>query len=181
MSTYTEYFQKSKVFLYPLLDIEKKESFVPIETYISWDKLFSTDNYKFICIYNCPKNIQYKQFEDRIIKKNKLYESSFIINSKKHGCIFNMEDYKNDYNMFIEGRYSKFSKKTKNKILKYFGNVGQISEYIQSFLKPDAYHKLYADELGVQIKTIEEVYEICSVPDLNKETCREKIPDNLSL
>jgi hypothetical protein len=179
MNTYTEYFQKSKVFLYPLLDIKKNESYVPLEAYISWDGLFTTDDYKFIIIYSCPRHLKFKLFEDKILKKNKLYYKSFIINATRHGCIFDLSEYEYDYNMFCAGKYSKFSQETKNKIIDYFGNVGQISEYIKSFLKPDEYHKLYANELGVNITTIEEVYEICSVPDLNKETLKEKIPDDL--
>ena len=34
---YSDYFQKSKVFLYPLLNIKKGVRFVPLETYTTWD------------------------------------------------------------------------------------------------------------------------------------------------
>ena len=45
-AVYTEYFQKSKVFLYPLLNLKKGLDFVPIETYISWDGVYETSDYK---------------------------------------------------------------------------------------------------------------------------------------
>ena len=48
---YMQYFQKSKIFLYPLLDIRKGEEFVPVETYIYWDGLYDESDYKYICIY----------------------------------------------------------------------------------------------------------------------------------
>ena len=50
-AVYTDYFQKSKVFLYPLLKLKKGLDFVPVETYVSWDGVYETSDYKFICVY----------------------------------------------------------------------------------------------------------------------------------
>ena len=47
---YTDYFQKSKVFLYPLLGIKKGIRFVPIETYIKWDHPHLPENI-LVCSY----------------------------------------------------------------------------------------------------------------------------------
>ena len=51
MGVYLEYFQKSKVFLYPLLKIKKGITRVPIQTYIAWDNVYSTNDLKFLCQY----------------------------------------------------------------------------------------------------------------------------------
>ena len=45
---YAEYFQKSKVFLYPLLEIKKGVRYVPIETYIAWEGVCELKDEKFI-------------------------------------------------------------------------------------------------------------------------------------
>jgi phenylacetate-coenzyme A ligase PaaK-like adenylate-forming protein len=42
--------------------------------------------------------------------------------------------------------------------------------YIQAFLSPDNSHENYAKALGVDASIIKELNEICSVPNLNKET-----------
>jgi len=57
---YKSYFQKSKVFLYPLLGIRKGVRFVPIETYISWKNYPEINS--LICVYHIDKNNK-KEFE----------------------------------------------------------------------------------------------------------------------
>lgn len=178
-SAYTQYFQKSKVFLYPLLDIKKGEKYVPAETYIGWDTLYIPGDYKFICIYNCKRTVKYKLFEDHAIKQNKHFESHFELEPGKQLYVFDYSDYKHDYDMFIKGKYSKFSIKTKDKIIKYFGKIGKTSNYIKSFLYPEDYHEEYAEALEVPIDSIKDVYEVCSIPNMEKETLIEKIPDEL--
>ena len=48
---YKSYFQKSKVFLYPLLGIKKGIRFVPIETYIKWDNSLIDSKNILVCAY----------------------------------------------------------------------------------------------------------------------------------
>ena len=105
------------------------------------------------------------------------YESSFSLDEDRHVYIFDYSEYKHDYEMFIKGMYSKLSLKSKNKILDYFGEVGKISSYIKSYLNPEKYHDVYAEALLVHVDLIKEVYEICSTPDIKKETLFEKIPN----
>jgi|TARA_R100000084_G_scaffold109439_1_gene76827 hypothetical protein len=181
IGAYTQYFQKSKVFLYPLLGIKKGEEFVPVETYISWDGLYTENDYKYIVVYNCDKDLKFKLFEDRVLKSHKLLEFATEIEKDRHIYVFDYSKFNHDFDMFINGRYSKFSTPTKNKVLKYFGSVGKISEYIESFLNPLKYHEVYAEAFEISIETIKEVHEICSKPDLEKETLHEKIPAEVAL
>ncbi len=45
---YRKYFQKSKIFLYPLLDIPRGAKALPTETYLSWNNKYTTELYVFI-------------------------------------------------------------------------------------------------------------------------------------
>ena len=177
---YTTYFQKSKVFLYPLLGIKKGAKFIPADTYICWDKLFTKDYRKYILVYNEERTENYLKFEHNQIKRNIYYYSSYNI-GEMNIYIFDLSRKAHDFDMFINGFYSKLSIEAKNSILNYFGNVGRISEYINSFLNPEDYHIDYAQALGVDLKLIKEVYEICTPPNLNKESLKQKIPVELSL
>ena len=52
---YESYFQKSKVFLYPLLNIPKGVRFVPSQTYLTWEDQFDLSRYKLIALYKINK------------------------------------------------------------------------------------------------------------------------------
>jgi len=172
---------KNQKFFYILLGISKGKDYVPTETYICWDNLYTTDNYKYICIYNVKKDDKYKLFENKVLENHKNFELSFSLAEDRHGYVFDYSKYKHDYEMFTKGNYSKLSTNCKNKILNYFGKVGKISSYIRSYLNPEEYHDVYAEALLVNVDLIKEVYEICSIPDIEKETLFEKIPDEVMM
>jgi hypothetical protein len=108
------------------------------------------------------------------LKNHNLLESYYNLVDKQV-YIFNFKSYRYDFNQFVNGHYSKMSMKSKEIILNYFADYGKISEYIKSFLDPGNYHEMYAENLGVDIKLIREVHEICSKPDFEKECFKEKI------
>ena len=56
---YKKYFQKSKVFLYPLLDIPRGSKALPTETYMSWEDKYTSEDAKFICVYNTIVDPEY--------------------------------------------------------------------------------------------------------------------------
>ena len=60
-SIYAKYFQKSKMFLYPLLGIKKGVDIVPSETYITWGNSIKPEDMKLICLYH---PIEKKGFND---------------------------------------------------------------------------------------------------------------------
>jgi hypothetical protein len=64
---YRKYFQKSKIFLYPLLDIKRGVSVIPEETYLAWGKSYSPEDMKLVCVYKTRHDIEYKQFEKNSI------------------------------------------------------------------------------------------------------------------
>lgn len=181
MSVYTQYFQKSKVFLYPLLKLKKGAEFVPIETYICWDGVYSITDYKFICVYHSERTPEYISFESKYLKEHPLLESAIQLPEDKNVYVFNFKTYRFDYVKFVEGKFSQFSLGTKKQITNFFGTIGKLSDYIQSFLDPEDYHQSYADALEVDLETIQDVYEVCSIPDLEKETLVSEFPPEVEL
>ena len=182
-SIYTDYFQKSKVFLYPLLSLRKGITHVPSETFIAWNNVYDALENKFLCLYSVdPEEIEkFKNFEFKFLKSHKLFEAYYQLDEETHLYVFDFSPFKRDLEVFRKGKYSKFSIKTKDIISNFFGEVGTVSNYIQSYINPEEYHGTYADYLGVKIEAIKDVYELCSKPDLDKETLVDPEPENLQI
>jgi hypothetical protein len=170
MGVYTEYFQKSKVFLYPLLEYRKGLTHVPKQTYCAWEDVYSIEDRMFLCLYKTPLNESFEKFILKNIIPNKYFEEHIVLGKNKHLFVFDFNPLKFDYDNFISGKYSKYSVDSKVKILDFFGNDDKVSEYIQAFLSPESSHEEYAEFLDVDIQSLEDVYEICTPPDLKKET-----------
>ena len=170
---YTDYFQKSKVFLYPLLKLRKGLKYVPIQTYICWEHVYTSGEYKLLCEYNAKSGKKFEEFCDRYLNSHELFEKELDINENKHVFIFNLTPHKNDFIRFLQGKYSQFSLDTKITILDFFSSSGKMLSFIESFLSPDRAHEDYAKALGVDKEVIEEIYEVCSKPDIEKETFHE--------
>lgn len=174
---YKEYFQKSKVFLYPLLGIKKGVRFVPVQTYISWGDSYTEYRNRLICLYTLDKdNIDefeifsdvYLESSDHFVAKNRIDMYNFIY-------VFDLKEFKTDYTKFLKGKYSKFRKKTKDKIMKFFGEHSSTSEYIESYLFPEYYWEDYAEFLAIRETDLQKVGELCSKPDLDKENFAEDL------
>ena len=181
--TYKSYFQKSKVFLYPLLGIKKGVRFVPIETYIEWNHSIVPEN-MLVCAYAIKQNTndqeeikrkkEFDAFSKQYLEKNELYHSKHHTNNLEL-IVFDLSFFKNDLKKFKEGKYSEFSLITKRIIMEFFGNKGTISEYMESYLYPEKYYDIYSNILNIPISTLEEVKELCDKPDLNKEDFKKSI------
>jgi len=178
---YTEYFQKSKVFLYPLLRLKKGIDFVPVETYCFWDEVYDHSDYKFICVYKTKLNEAFIKFQlDHLPLLHTRMEHHDL--GDEQIIVFDLSDYKHDYEKFLEGRYSAFGIDSKIAILDFFGGQGRISSYVKSFLTPDEdLHKLYAEYFNVDLELIEHVHELCSKPDAIKETLYYSYPMKIDL
>lgn len=179
-SVYTDYFQKSKVFLYPLLQFKKGLSYVPKQTYIAMDHMYSFDDYRFLCEYHVKMSEKFKKFFNTHIKNHPKFDHHIDLGDDKHVFVFDFVSFKSDYKRFLVGKYSHFTLESKLIILDFFSE-GKSSEYIEVFLSPDGYHADYADALNVDIDIIEKVSELCSIPDLDKETLINKNKQLLSL
>jgi hypothetical protein len=175
-SIYKKYFQKSKVFLYPILGIKRGSNVVPIETYICWKGYYNSEDMKLICVYNINKNDEYDLFEkDVLLKHNRLFDLVKI--DSVAVLTFDFSDLGDDWNHFVNGRYSKISLDFKKTILNFFDKYSGNYAYMHSYLIPEKYFNNYADLLGVDTDMIIKVGELCTKPDLDKETLILEIAD----
>jgi hypothetical protein len=168
-SVYRKYFQKSKVFLYPILGIKRGVSVVPIETYVSWKGYYNSEDMKLICVYDVRTDDEYKQFEKNVLlNHNRL--NDYVKVGNQAVLTFDMADLGDDWFHFINGRYSKISMNLKQKILNFFDKYSGNYAYMHSYLIPEKYFSNYAEILGVEPEMLMQVGELCTKPDVEKET-----------
>tara|TARA_B100000902_G_C27284347_1_gene903593 strand:- start:1229 stop:1807 length:579 start_codon:yes stop_codon:yes gene_type:complete len=168
------YFQKSKVFLYPLLGISKGTSFVPEETYMAWKDVYDVRDMKLFCLYHHESTEKYLKFERTKLLKHVDFYDYNKIGKDRHLYIFDLSNYPQTWLAVVSGLYSKTNEREKKRILDFFGEKGVIGETVESYLYPEYYHEDYAQHLNVGIDLIKNVWEVCDKPDLGKETLKEK-------
>ena len=170
MRVYTDYFQKSKVFLYPLLKLKKGLPFVPRQTYICWDNVYTPEDCRFFCEYKVKYTDKFSKFIAEYLSRNIYFEDYIKLDDRQHLFIYDLTKLKADYKRFIEGKYSQFSLDSKITILDFFSDDTKVADYVQGFLTPEDVHVDYAEFLDVSVETLERVHEICTPPNLEKET-----------
>jgi hypothetical protein len=168
-SLYNKYFQKSKVLLYPALNINRGVSVTPIQTFVAWKGYFTTEDRKLCSLYYERNDLEFKNFETKVLKGNPLYHNSEKFLKDINVYIFSFDSLKRDWDMFIAGKYSKFTEKHKNNILNYYKANSANYAFIESYLYPERFFTIYAELLGVSIQELKEVGELCSKPDFDKE------------
>ena len=171
---YTDHFQKSRAFLYPLLGIRRGAIFTPMETYVAWEDEFLAEDRKLILTYHLREDKEFSDFEKAKLLDNSLL-CDFRETSHKVGVyVFDFEDFAQDWDYFLKGRYSKMSAPVKRRILDFFKNNHSNYKYLESYLHPEKYFKTYAELLDVPVEVLQEVGELASPPDIAKETLRLK-------
>ena len=176
-SLYTDYFQKSKAFMYPVLGIKRGTSVTPIETYVSWVGQIVPEDMCLICKYHMREDAEFINFEKVHLRSSKYFERFHLLDNKTGLYIFDMSKHKSDWFYLLNGKYSKFSNNHKKTILNFFGDNSSSSVYIDSFLNPKKYFEIYAKLLDVPEKILRNVGELCSVPDLEKESLVSLVED----
>jgi hypothetical protein len=175
-SIYSKYFQKSKVFLYPLLGIKRGLSVVPKETYIAWEGHYKPEDMKLICVYDYRKDEEYQKIEKNLLlEHNRLSDYRRV--KAEAVIVFDFSDLDDNWFHFINGRYSQLEIKVKQKILGFFDLHGGNYAYMHSYLIPEKYYENYSELLGIETKVLKEVVELCDKPNLDKETLILDIAD----
>lgn len=174
---YRKYFQKSKIFLYPLLDIKRGTSIVPIETYVSWNSSLGSEDMKLVCVYETRKDPEYVKFEKNILLKHNRLCDYVKVTDTTAVVTFDFSDLSDDWFYFIEGKYSKMNIKTKRKILDFFNKTSGNYAYVESYLFPDKHFETYANILDVELDFLKSVGELCPKPDLEKEKLLIEVAD----
>lgn len=171
---YPQYFQKSKVFLYPLLQLRKGIAYVPIETFIGWGNEYTPSDSKFLCLYVIRKDDKFNLFEKETLKSHPLFHTYHNLGNDFHLYVFDYSKYKYELHCFLEGSYSKFGIDAKNIILNFFSKNTPNAKYVNAYLYPNNHHHEYALDLDVPIAVIQSLYELCDKPDLTKEILSEE-------
>lgn len=170
-SLYREYFQKSRVFLYPVLETKRGGSITPIDTFIAWENNISPADRKLICTYYLREDVEFRQFEKKTLFGNPLF-CDFKEGDTGIGIyVFDFTKYKSDWDLFLKGKYSRLSPDTKTKIRRHHGSNTANGVYVESFIEPVKFYPIYADLLGVPLSTLEGG-DLCDLPDLEKELLR---------
>tara|TARA_R100001509_G_C4838853_1_gene205865 strand:+ start:250 stop:807 length:558 start_codon:yes stop_codon:yes gene_type:complete len=169
-SVYNKYFQKSKVFLYPLLGIKRGAKAIPSETYIAWNGKIKAEDMKLVCLYHPDNSENYLLHESNVLLKHNRLIDVQIIDETNKVFVFDFCDIKDDWIKFINGKYSKISKETKSKILSFFDQYSANHVYMKSYLMPNKYFEDYAECLGVEVEFLKDVGELCPKIDMEKET-----------
>lgn len=176
-SLYKDYFQKSRIFLYPILEIKRGASVTPIETYVSWNGHYSKDDMKLITLYHLRDDMEFLQFERERLYKNKYFFDFKQVEDNKGVYIFDFSPHANDWKKIIKGQYSELSIGYKKKIEAFYGKRDANYAYIESFLYPEKYYSMYAEMINIKESVLREVKELCSKLDMDKETLTANIKD----
>jgi hypothetical protein len=170
---YTKYAQKSKIFLYPLLEIKRGGSVTPIQTYMEWLDTYKVTDRKLLCLYYLRDDLEFKNFEKKVLLSHPKFENFFYISEDRGLYVFDFSDENDLFDKIIAGKYSTISKNHKDKILQFFSNNNSSLIYIDSYLNPQKYIKDYANLLGVTEELLKSVGELCALPDLDQEKFTE--------
>lgn len=156
--------------MYPALEIKRGVSVTPIETYVSWNDHYVVDDCKLICLYHLRDDDDFKRFENTKLLNNKLFCDFKQVEENKGVYVFDFKNNISNWNSFITGSYSKFTPEHKKIIKNYIGANSSHAPYIDSFLNPDTYFKMYAEMMDVNESLLRSVGELCSLPNLESET-----------
>lgn len=175
-SVYRKYFQKSQVFIYPLLGIKRGAAYVPKATYVAWEENgTSSEDIKLICVYDNDGSNTFDVFVKSILLKHARLFGYVKANSKTSVFTFEFSDLSADWENFLNGKYSKINLNLKAKILNFFDPQSGNYQYIKSYLYPEKYYDEYADLLNTNVELLKSVVELCTKPDLAKETLELEI------
>ena len=173
---YRKYFQKSFTFLYPLLQVMKKK-YKPSQTYIEWEGVYDKDARKLICIYKREDSEEWREFEMDKLMNHPMLDSCMPLDDNRVVYVFDYNIYRDDYDNFIKGKYSKLSTHAKTLLTSYYGIHTPEWIFVESYVFPESYFDKYAEILGIDVKILKEVGELCEVYDSEKEKCTVKHPE----
>jgi len=164
------------MFLFPLLGFSRNSVSTPIQSYVSWDGYYNVSDMNLICLYANRSDKEFKEFEKKMLAHH-LFVDFKLTENDEIAYVFDMNKYANAWGKFITGKYSTFNLDDKKRIKFYFSNNPASIEYMDSYFSPEKHYDTYANILNVEKELLEEVGELCSLPDLDKETLAVKIKD----
>lgn len=177
----TKYFSKADAFILPLTRLEKKEEF-DMHSYLFWNEN-SIEDYKFIVTYSADNMDMLMDYCKRVAFVG-LDKSGYLLENydTEDRVIFvlDLSEWAKDIEMFLHGKYSKFSTEAKSLIEGFhkYNNV-TIDPLIWYALYPNKSATVLngmsaiayvADNYGLDLEQLEKVGEIGSKYDKMAET-----------
>lgn len=169
----SKYIQKSKLFLVPLLEIKRDNFIKPISTYI-FDQSKPEERYKLIMPFKKEDSSEFDYYENNLLNCKYVDQLNYYETESLRVYFFDLSNFEQDYELFLNGKYSQFSTKTKALINLYWGRIvgGRFvpHEKIQSYINPslETYEQL-SDELQLKLEDLITVKEVLNPPDLIRE------------
>jgi hypothetical protein len=134
-------------------------------------------DYKLIMTFEKEESSEFNQYESNFILTSKyLDHSDYYETDTLRVYIFDISEFKNDFDLFLKGKYTDFSTRTKGLINLYWGYKEGRSKFvthpqIEAYLSPTMEtYETVARELNVPIDLLLSVVEIVDPPDLASET-----------
>lgn len=181
LKVYNKKFQKSKVFLYPLLGLSNKKGIKPSNTYMSFDGFSEFIDTKLTCVFSDRNNSEFIDFENKIIFNNKYFEELIELENGDGAYVFSMSEFTNDFYFVTKSKYSRINSESKERIIKSYNNAPKNKELVKSYLVPKLYHDTYAGILSSSSKDkrdlkeiMKEVVELCPKILFDDETLISK-------
>jgi len=166
---YTDYFQKSTIFLYTLLQIRRGGAASPLKTYIAYEDMIRPEHRILLCRYEKRTDDAFIKFEKEKLLGHPHFKGYFKLKDESKLYLFDFNFIGEDWDLLINGRYSQASLKTRQTILNHFEKGSANHLYVESYLFPKKYMADYARLLDVDIKVLQQVGELCDKPDFSKE------------
>lgn len=171
---YNRYFQKSRAFLFPVLGLKKITKYPFVQSYLQMQDKYVTDDYKLIAVYNQHEDSGWNHYLLHTIMANPMFEEIIYLENGQVAIVFSLRYLKDDYELFLAGKYSKLSKTTRTLIREFYGYNSPEWAYMESFLYPEKYIGLYSKLLDVDSVHIRHTGQLCDLPDLEQETLKIK-------
>lgn len=165
---YKKYFQKSKIFMYPLLGIVRG-NVIPDEVYFSISDKYKPQDRKLVLVYDPKMDLKYETFKEDSLVKHELLLERFEDHNGNEIFVFDMSAFASDWDLFLAGKYSQMSLDVRSQILNFFEKKSANYAYLQSFLFPEKWFNRYAEILDVSETLLKEVGELCDKPNVEKE------------
>lgn len=170
------YVQKSKLFLLPLINVKKDPFIKPIGSFIE-DKLkgITKEDCRLILPFEKEESSEFAHYEHFLLDSPYFDTDNFYETGKYRIYIYNLEPFADDFQHFLNGKYTQLSTKAKSLINIYWGKMQKGRFYphpkIEAYLNPTilVYEKI-AEELGLEdITTLVKNKEVLDPPNIEKE------------
>lgn len=168
---YRKYFQKSTNFLYPILGFKKNKIHRPVNTFLVWPGVCDITSRRLICVYKKDDSPEWMKFEKDSLIPHRMLDQIHVIDDSTVVYVFDFNTHAEDYDAFMQGKYSKMTANSKKIMSNYYGVHTPEWVYMESYLYPEKYFKVYAKILGMELEDLKQVGELCEKIDPEKETC----------